>query len=148
MSIASVCAAIADTGRGIPGITSAISRSPVKLDSYELPCLLALSGAAVYPGADVYGDLLTEQREYRAQVVVSAQGQGDIEAIEARAETLLQATAARFLSAPALGTTGLTSQVTGDTGVIELLSFDGGYIGFEVRLQVTETRLRTYAPGQ
>ena len=148
MSIASVCAAIAATGRGLPGLACALERSPVKLDSYELPCLVALHGAALYPGATLEGDLICEQREYRAQMVVSPEGQDDIQAIEILAERLLTATVERYLASPSLGTRGLICQVTGDSGVIELAGFDGGYIGFEVRLLVTETHPRSYLPGE
>ena len=148
MNISNVCAAIAETGKTIPGITSVFARSPVKVDTYSLPCLVALSGPATYPDASAEGSFITEQREFRVQIVVSSEGQGSIETIEAQTEILLQAATARFLSAPTLGIPFVICQVVGDTGVIELIGFNAGYIGFELRLMVTETRIRSYLPGQ
>jgi len=148
MNISNVCSAIAETGRTITGIKSVYQRSPVKIDTVDLPCLVALSGPASYPGAGAESDLVNEQREFRVQVVVSPEGQSDIEKIEADSETLLYATVQRYLAAPALGAPWLVSVVIGDTGVIELVSFDGMYIGFEVRLMVSDTRARNYLPGQ
>lgn len=144
MSISTTCAAIAETGKAIPGIKTVFSRPPVKLDTFQLPALIALHGAAIYPDSVLQGDLITEQREYRAQVVVSPEGQGNIETIEAAAETLLSAAAAHYMARPNLGIDWVISQVTGDSGVTELVSFDGLYIGFEIRLTVSETRVRTY----
>lgn len=149
MNLANICAAIAATGQTVADIKTAFSRSPAKLDSVELPALIALSGAAVYPDMATFSDSFVERREFKAQVAVAPVGQKKSAAdIESEAEALLTELVDVYAGAPSLGDEGVTAQVLSDTGVIALASFDNQYIGFEVRLLVSETRLRAYLTGE
>jgi hypothetical protein len=142
-TITQIRQAIADTGATITGIVKTFPRSPVKIDTAEVPCLIALSGNSIFPDAPVDGGLVTEQAEYTAQVVVAPIGQGNIETTEAQAEALLEVVIEKYMKTPTLGTTFVRSFVAGRSPVIELAGFDNLWIGFEVRLQVTQSYIRT-----
>jgi len=122
---------------------------PVKADTAELPAAFAFTGAAnddeVGPGAqNVY-----ETRQYAVQVAVIPAGQGTPAEREMRCRPILVAVKNKLRQSPHLGVLGVQRmRVTGDSGVMVLPSYEGLFIGFEVRLTVLTLIQRTYADNE
>jgi hypothetical protein len=146
-TLAAIRQAIADVGKEVSGITKTFTQSPLKVDSAELPALIALAGPALYDGGP-YGGLYWEQRQFRAQVVVGALGQRNSKLVEETAEALLEDVRDAFRARPSLGDAGVDCAVLGDGGVVILGGFEGEFIGFEVILQVRRPLYVTHAEGE
>jgi hypothetical protein len=121
---------------------------PVKIDTAELPAAFAFTGQA--SDEENRGeDLVYETRQYAVQVAVIPVGQGTPAEREKRCRPVLIAVKNKLRQYPHLGVAGVQRmRVTGDSGVVVLPSYEGQYIGFEVRLTVLTLIKRTYADNE
>jgi hypothetical protein len=121
---------------------------PVKLDSAELPLAYLTPGPAADEGRSTGDDEVRETRQYALRVPVISSGQGTPGERETRCRPILAAVKAWLRMYPHLGTAGVEAQVNGDSGVVVLPDFEGKFIGFEVRLQVTTLIVWNYAANE
>lgn len=151
MSIETVPPAIVVIGEGVSGILTAKDPPPAQIDTAQLPCLFVFTGEASCDW-ELLGDpdVGVESRTYRVQVAVVPRNQATPETRETRCRPLIGAVRDALASRPSLGgVTGvLNSVVTGDSGVAILPEYEAKFIGFEVRLEVTEIIARTYSAGE
>lgn len=119
---------------------------PGKLDTADLPAVYTLTGAATDDFQSGGSDSDRETRVYRVQVAVLPVGQGTPAERETRCAPILVAVKDALRARPHLGVAFVERAVVlGDSGIVILPEFDGAFIGFEIRLQVTELLGRTYA---
>lgn len=131
MTIADICAAIAEIGGEVAGILSAADPPPQKLDTAQMPAVYVLTGAAEYVFPE---NLDEERRQFRVRVAVAPLGQADPPLLEARIRTMIPLVKAAFVAEPTLGRSVLLCTVLGDSGVILLPEYNA--VGFELRLEV------------
>jgi len=137
--------AIAAIGKLVPGITSSMDPPPPTINTASLPLLYALTGESDYD--DTRGsELLWVTRIYRIQVAVIPRNQATPNTRETQCRPLISAVRDTFAQYPQLGNVlGVqNARVVGDTGVALLPDWEGLYVGFEVRLEVTSVVERTY----
>ena len=149
MSITSVCAAIASVGAVCSEIGEAVDPPPPAINSDTLPLLYVRTGPADYErreGEERY----IERRTYQVRVAVLAAAHASPSDRETKCRTVLDDVKHTFMKYPQLGlTTGvIRADVVGDSGIITLPDYSGLWDGFEVRLSVSEVRVRTYATGE
>jgi hypothetical protein len=158
MSIATVCAAIKAILDGQTVTVGsetytirAFDPPPAKLDTADLPACYAFTGTASNDWPNAMSDDYREARLYRVQCAVLPEGQATPELREARVRPMIVWLRDRLASYPILRTSDASvlhverTLVMGDSGIAILPEWDGKFIGFEVRLQVTELVTRTYA---
>ena len=144
MSIEAVCASLAAIGETVTGIRYAFVKPPKALDTANLPALYPLVGRATDDDASV--DYIVETRVYRVQVAILPFGQGTIEQIETLGRRLIPLVKAAFHARRSLENvpTVQAVRVVGDTGLVNLQSYDGKFIGFEVEVEVMEYDRRNF----
>lgn len=155
MSIELVCAAIKTVVDGLSPVAAGATETydlkgfnppPAKADTAQLPGVWTFTGPATYiDGAD----WLTEERTYLVQCAVLPVGQGTPAEREQRCRPLLVALRAALIAHPHLGVAFVQrTRLLGDSGITVLPEYDGAFIGFELRLGVTEIVARSYAASE
>ena len=151
MSIETIQSGIAAIGDEMkPSLTKTFSTPPGKLDTAELPALYAFTGSAAYDWSVDGTDECQETRTYRVQVAVLTREEANPEAREKRCRPLLNLARDTFAKHRKLGNVrGVKrSIVDSDSGIVILPEYEGRFIGFEIRLKVSEGVTRSAAPGE
>ena len=149
MSIETVCAGLVAIGADVAGIESAPDPPPENLDSASLPALYALTGESMDDDTMLGAEFVQEIRTYRVQVAVAAYGEGTVAQTEGKARPLIQLVKSAYANRPNLESILNVQKVRvlGDSGVEILAEYGGKFIGFEVRVEVTEYASRTIVEG-
>lgn len=154
MSAATVPAALAGILAAMPALVIGAHSYKVKpnatppagLETAQLPGQYTLTGPATDDDASGGDDQVRETRNYIVRVPVLPVGQGTAVERETRVTPILIAVKDWLRRYPHLGTTYVEQvRVVGDSGVVTLPDFDEAFIGFDIRVSVTELVPRTYA---
>jgi hypothetical protein len=145
-TVAEAIVALAAANKAALGIETAKDPPPAALDTALLPCLYVWTGPAQYSAVDLGSDYVLETRLYRVQVAVAPEGEATPEMLEARTRPILTAARDMYFSWPQINATTWvqTSQPISDSGVILLPEYGSKFVGFELRVQVSEHIKRTY----
>jgi len=148
MSLTTICSAIKTIGAAISGITAAIDPPPAGLVSAQMPALYVFSGPATTDWASQGDEGGVETRLYRVRVAIAPEAEATPPLLETRIRTLLPAVRDAFAARPSLGSTVgvVEARVLGDSGPIALPEYNA--VGFELRLEVQDLLLRTFASGE
>lgn len=130
--------AIANTAKAELGIEIARYPVPPNLDTFKLPCLYVLTGAATYDRQRLGDDGVAVTRQYLIQVAVLPRDMATPTDRETRVPPIIDACREVFFRYATLnGTTGVEEAYpTGDSGVVLLPLWDAKYFGFEMTFEV------------
>lgn len=144
--IADICARIVQIGTNISGIVSASDPPSLNLDTFEMPHLMVFAGPSTDDEGQGGDDFTVETRLYRVVVAAMPHGQGVTLEAEALGRSLIQAVKEYFRARKSLeNLEGVQhTRVLGDSGIIRIGEYDGKYLGFEVRLEVSLYVAKTY----
>lgn len=147
MTVLTIPPAVAVIGGLMPSIGTAKDPPPAAIDTAQLPCLYTLTGEAEYEWIE---KLCFVTRMFRVQVAVVPTNQATPETRETRIRPLIVEVRNYLAARPQLGlVSGVQeAKVLGDSGPAILPEYDGKYLGFEVRLQVTYAIERAFAAGE
>lgn len=144
MTITLVNEALALILAEVTGIEATFALPPPSLDTAALPACYILTGG----GSDTYetDDFDSEDRIYRIQIAVVPRGQASAEVRETRCRALIHSVKNKLKSYTNLERTPFVRnmRVQGDSGIVVLPEYGAKYVGFEVRVNVTELIHKTY----
>lgn len=153
-----ICQAIADIATAMaPIVIGGVSYSmqgfaiqPPKMDTATVPALYPLTGPATNDWVSGGSDSDVETRQFQLHVPVLAKGLGVPGEPEQRCRPIIAAVRDTFASYPSLNGCDGVKQATvmGDSGVILLPDYEGTWMGFITRLQVSLFLRRTFAAGE
>jgi len=146
MPINDTCEHIVAIVGAVSGIRAGIDPPPAQLDTGKFPACYVLAEQAT-DTEDLGSDMRLETRAYSVHVAVIPKGQVSIVTAQDQVRALIPPVKTALASYPQLNAAPLVqnARVEGDSGVIVLPTYDEKFIGFEVRLSVTEYVKRAYA---
>ncbi len=133
-------------------LSGAFDPPPDSLDTPQLPATYVLTGQAT--DTEAGDDLRSEVRTYRVQFAWMAKGSATPKLRESRIRPYIRAAKEILAAYPTLrhpsmpeGTAPLgilSCFVRGDSGIVVLPEWNSRFVGFEVRVEVTELVRRRY----
>lgn len=142
--------AIAVIARTVEGIATAKDPPPEAMETAILPCVYTLTGEAEDFPPDSPEDVYWETRTYRVQCAVLPRNQATPQTRELRIRPLIRLLKSALVSRPSLGNVRYVTRarVRGDSGPAILPEWDGKYLGFEIRIEVTSVVAVCYPGGE